>query len=369
MNRDKTIIKTSIIGICGNILLVAGKAVVGILASSISIIMDALNNLTDALSSIITIVGTAFANKKPDKKHPFGYGRIEFLTSTAIAVLIFVAGFMAVYESVVSLIRGEAPEYDVYSFIIISAAIVVKIVLGLFFRMRGKSVDSDALSASGLDALWDSVLSLGTLIGAVVSYLADIHLEGYIGILIGLFIIRSSIEVFKESLSKIIGERTDPELAADMIHDIGEQDGVLGVYDLIVNNYGVGRSIASVHIEVADSMTAKEIQVLERRIAGICYEKYHTIMTVGVYAQNAEGEYETAVKTAIMSIIAKYPDIIQSHGFYMDETSALISLDIVISFDCRDSEAIRSAVYREISEAYPEYHIALVVDHDFSISE
>ena len=162
MNREKQIIKTSFVGIFVNILLVGFKAFVGILASSIAIIMDAVNNLTDALSSLITIIGTKLAGKKPNKKHPYGYGRIEYLTSSLIAFIILFAGFTAIYESIKSLIDGQKPSYDTTSIIIISVAIVVKLLLGLYFRYVGKKVESDALKASGLDALFDSILSLST---------------------------------------------------------------------------------------------------------------------------------------------------------------------------------------------------------------
>ena len=161
-NREKAIVKTSFIGIIGNVILVAFKAFVGIIAGSISIIMDAVNNFTDALSSIITIAGTKLANKKADKKHPYGYGRIEYLTSTLIAMLILFAGSMAIYESIKSIIdhfqNGTMPNFATYSIIIIAVAILFKVGIGLFFRKRGKEYDSDALSASGIDALFDSIL-------------------------------------------------------------------------------------------------------------------------------------------------------------------------------------------------------------------
>ncbi|MBR1747364.1 MAG: cation transporter [Clostridia bacterium] len=369
MKRDGEIIKTSFVGIAGNILLVAGKIVVGLLASSISIITDAVNNLTDAMSSIVTIVGTKLSGKKPDKKHPYGHGRTEFITSALIAMIIFVAGALAIYESVVSLIDGEQPAYDVYSFVIVSLAIVVKIALGLYFRLRGNKLSSDALRASGTDALMDSILSFGTLVGALISYLTGVHLEGYIGIVIGLLIIKSSIDVFRESASKIIGERTDAAFAKNMVDDIAKVPGVLGVYDLIINNYGADRNIASVHVEVADDMTAKEIQAMERSIGYICYEKFGTIMTVGVYAKNDETEGQKMIKEKILSIVKDYPEILQTHGFYADEERRVISLDIVISFDCKTPDKTYKEVCEKVSAAYPDYTIQIVIDNDFSLSE
>lgn len=368
MNRDREIIKTSVVGIVGNVFLVIAKAIIGVIANSVSIITDAANNLTDAMSSIVTIVGTKLSGKRPDRKHPFGHGRIEFITSALIAMLIFVAGATAIFESISSIISKETPVYTVYSFIVVSVAVVAKIVLGIYFRMRGKKYGSDALRASGLDALMDSILSFGTLVGAIVSYTAGFHLEGYIGVIIGLLILKSAIDVFREAASKIIGERTDPELAASLIEDVLKNPKVYGVYDLILNNYGEDRNIGSLHVEVDDHMTAKEIQLLEREIAYLCYEKYHTVMTVGVYARNTESEYEAGIKKRVADIIAAYPDIIQTHGFYVDEKNKIISLDIIISFECRDPDGIYKEVHSKIAENFSDFTIQLVLDKDYALT-
>lgn len=369
MNRDKQIIRTSIVGIVGNVFLVIGKIIVGLFARSVSIITDAVNNLTDALSSIVTIIGTKISNKKPDKKHPYGHGRAEFITSSVIAMLIFVAGFMAIYESITTLIGGEEPSYSIYSFIIISLAIVVKIGLGLFFRARGKKANSDALRASGLDALLDSVLSLGTLVCAIVSYTTNVHLEGYVGIAIGLFIIKSAVDVFRESISKIIGERTDASFVKNMVEDIQRDERVYGVYDLIINNYGTDRNIGSVHVEVDDNMTAKDIQRLEREIGYVCYDKYHTIMTVGVYARNAETPFEKDAREKVVAAIGKYPEIIQTHGFFVDEEKKIMSVDVIVSFEAKDANVVCGCVKEDLMKLFPEFSVQVVLDRDFSVSD
>ena len=369
MDRNKVIVKTSVLGIIGNVLLVVAKIFVGVLAASVSIITDAVNNLTDALSSLVTVVGTKLSGRRPDRKHPYGHGRIEFITSSIIGVFIFVAGASAVYESIMSLINGDAPTYSVYSFIVISLAVIAKIGLGLYFRMQGKRVDSDALKASGIDALLDSILSFGTLVGAIVSYFWGLHLEGYIGIAIGLFIIKSSIDVYRESASKIIGERTEQALIDRISADIAKDEQVFGVYDLIINNYGADRNIGSVHVEVDDNLTAKEIQFLERRIAYLCYLKYHTIMTVGVYAKNVDTELNKTIKSEVYAILSEFPEIIQVHGFYVETEKKIISADVIISFDVRDAEKIYETAKSKIVAAFPDYTVELILDRDFSVSQ
>ena len=368
MNREKTIIQTSFIGIGGNILLVIGKAIVGFLAGSISIISDAINNLTDAISSLVTIIGTKLSNKNPNRKHPFGYGRIEYVTSSIIGLIIFIAGFLAIYESINSLINLEEPTYDNLSFIIVSSAILIKVILGLFFKYSGKKVKSDALSASGLDALLDAILSTGTLVAALVSRFGNVFLEGYIGILIGLFIIKSSISVLKEGVSKIIGERSDTKLISDIINCVSHVKGVHGVYDVILNNYGNDKYIGSLHVEIDDEMKAKDIQLLEREIAYLCYEKFNAIITVGIYARSNDIK-DKSIRDDVFSIIKKYPEIIQTHGFYVDDRRKIISLDIIISFEKKEAEETFKSVKTEIEKKYPSYDIHLILDNDFSVPE
>lgn len=370
--REKEIIKTSFIGIIGNFLLVAFKAFVGIIAGSISIIMDAINNFTDALSSIITIIGTKLANKKPNKKHPYGYGRIEYMTSTLIAMLILFAGFMAIYESIKSIIDyfkyGTMPQFEIYSIIIIAAAILIKVLIGLFFRYKGNKIDSDALKASGLDALFDSILSTATLIGIFVAKYANFYIEGYLGILIGLFIIKSGFEVLKEALSSMIGDRFDKEYVTEIKKAITSIDGVTDCYDLILNSYGHNKNIGSVHIGVSDELTAKEIQTIERNISGLLYSKYNTIMTVGVYAENLRDEFSKDVYNKIVNIVNKYEYVLQIHGFYIDKDTKLLNYDLVISFDDPNPNETINKIREETLKIIEGYQVIINYDQDFSLS-
>ena len=367
--REKGIFQTSLIGILGNFLLVGAKATIGFLASSISIIMDGLNNLTDALSSIITIIGTKLAGKKPDKQHPFGHGRIEYITSAVIGIIIIVAGVIAIYESIISIVdhfsTGTMPTYNNISFIIISIAILIKVTLGLIFRIRGKKYESDALKASGIDALFDSLLSLGTLVGALLATFANVYAEGYIGIIIGLFILKSGFGVIKEAVSHIIGSRFDEQLAKNIKEDIAKIKGVHGVYDLILNNYGYNKYIGSVHVGVKDELKAKEIQDIERAVAFLTYDKYHIIMTVGIYAENNSSPLATEMKTYALSLIKKEEYVQQLHGFYLDELRKFANFDLVISFDLEDPSPLLEKINKALVDKYPEYFFYINVDRDY----
>lgn len=372
-NREKTIIKTSFVGIIGNVFLVAFKAFVGIIAGSISIIMDAVNNFTDALSSIITIIGTKLSAKRADKKHPYGYGRIEYMTSTLIAVLILFAGGMAIYESIQSIIdhfqNGSMPSFETYSIIIIAVAIAAKIAIGLFFRKKGKKIESEALKASGIDALFDSILSTATLIGMIVAKFAGVYVEGYLGILIGLFILKSGFGVMKESLSSMIGDRFEREYVLAIKDEINKVDGVCGCYDLILNSYGHNKNIGSVHIGVSETLTAKEIQAIERKISMIMYAKYNTIMTVGIYAENESDEESKNKLRKILDVIGNYPTVLQIHGFYVNEAIKSINYDLVVSFDDADPEGTIKKIKEETELAIDGYTAFVQYDQDFSLSE
>ena len=366
MNREKKIIKTSFIGIGANVLLVIGKAIIGILAHSISIITDAVNNLSDALSSLITIIGTKLSTKKPDRKHPFGHGRVEYLTSLIIGILVLGAGVMAIYESIMALVNGTKAEYDVVSIVIISVAIVVKIAIGLYFRLVGKKFNSEPLKASGKDALFDAMLSVATIIGIITSIVWGINIEGWIGILIGIFIIRSAIEIIHDGVSLIIGERADTEFTNKIKAIVCSFKEVQGAYDLIVNNYGINKSIASIHVEVDDSLTAHDIHHLSRKIAEKVYLETGTIITIGIYAKNETNQEIKEIKSTILKMIKNNKDIRQLHGFYIDDDKLLITFDLVFDFKCPNSKEVMDELTKTLEEKYPNYKFAIVHDQDFS---
>lgn len=362
--RDHIIIRTSIIGIIINLILVGFKAAVGFFAGSIAIILDAVNNFTDAISSIITIIGTKLAHKAPDRNHPFGYGRIEYFSSVIVAVIILYAGITAVIESIEKVLHPTDTDYNLLSLIIIAVAVLVKLGLGLYFQKVGKSVNSTSLVASGKDALSDVLLSFATLVSAIFSYIWHIELGGYLGIIIGLFIVRTAVEIFRESLNSIIGERADPDLAEKLKNLINSFPKVQGTYDLSLHNYGPTTHIASAHIQVPHDMTAAEIHALTREITFAVYKKLGIIITIGIYAAN-HGRYQSIQET-ISTFAAAHPAIKQIHGFYVDRQAKKVYFDIVIDFTCLDKEALLREYYRALKKAHPAYSFNIILDADIS---
>ena len=366
MNREKVIVRTSLLGILANVLLVTGKAIVGLIANSVSIILDAINNLTDALSSTITIIGTKLAHKKPDAKHPYGHGRVEYITSLIIAIIVLITGGLAIYNAIDFIINPVETNYTTVTLIIVIVAILAKIGLGLYFKYMGKKTNSDALKGSGLDALFDAILTAGTLIGVLTSMIWGVNIEGYLGIVIGLFILKTGIDILRSSLSHIIGERLSKETSLGIKSLICAHKEVIGAFDLIVNNYGPERAIGSIHVEVRDDLTAKEIHTLSRQIAEEVYLQYGVIMTVGIYASNTSDEEYREIREYLMALVKEFPDIHQLHGFYIDKEKMTISFDIILDYKCPNVEQIKNELYERLKEKYPLYNYYVVIDNDFA---
>ena len=363
--RDKIIIKTSIIGIVSNILLATFKAIIGIIANSISIILDAVNNITDTLSSIITIIGTKLSNMKPNKKHPYGYGRIEYFSSIIIAIIILVAGILSIKESITKIIHIEKATYDIYAFILIITAIIAKYIISVYFKKVGNKVNSTSLIASGKDAFNDSLISISTLIGAIVSIVFNVSIEGYIGLLISIMILKTAYDVFKESASMILGSRADNELIKKLRKKINSFNEVQGVYDLIIHSYGPQKTFATAHIQVRNDFTAEDIHILTREIEYAVYFEFGITLTLGVYAANDKGEFGD-IKKDLNKIISKYKSVIQLHGFYVDKKNSNVYFDIIIDFDESDQESIMNKITEEIKELYPEYNYYVIIDSNFT---
>lgn len=366
-HRDAVIIRTSVIGIIANVLLVAFKAFIGLASNSIAIVMDAVNNISDAASSVITIVGTKLAGREPDKKHPFGYGRIEYLSAMIISVLVLYAGVTAFTESVKKILHPETPDYSVVSLVIVAVAVVVKILLGRYVKSVGEKVNSDSLVNSGEDATLDSIISAATLIAAVIYLIFHVSLEAWLGAMIAVVIIKSGIEMLRDTLSKILGERADAELAREIKKTIISHSKVSGVYDLVMHNYGPDSYNGSVHIEVPDTLSADDLDKLIRKISVDVYSKHDVILTaVGVYSVNTKDPEAIEVRERVRELVLGSQYVIQMHGFYVDRVEKTMRFDMVISFDAKDRSEVYRQVLAKVQNAFPDYMLQVTMDTDFS---
>ena len=366
-DRSRTVIRTGIIGIITNVLLAAFKAAVGILSSSISVILDAVNNISDAASSVITIAGTKLAGKEPDRKHPYGYGRVEYLSALVISVIVLYAGITSLIESVKKIIDPVTPDYSKVSLVIIAVAVLVKILLGTYTKKTGEKVNSDSLVNSGKDALLDSIISTSTLIAAFIFIFTGISVEAYLGAVISLVIIKSGVEMVRETISKLLGERAETALITAVKETVKSFDEVSGAYDLLLHNYGPDSYQASVHMEVSDKLTAGEIDVLTRKISDAVYRKHNVILTgVGIYAVNSTDADAIEAREKIREAVLKIDHVIQMHGFYMDNVNRVIRFDMVVSFDAESRRETGLKAEKAVNELYPDYKVYIALDFDFS---
>ena len=363
-DRDRLIVRTSIIGIITNVFLAAFKAAIGLLSHSIAVVLDAVNNLSDALSSLITIIGTKLSAKLPDKKHPLGYGRIEYLTALVVAAIVLYAGATSLVESVKKIIHPETADYSIVSLAIIAVAVGVKLLLGRYVKAQGKKANSAALEASGADASFDAVLSASVLLSAIIFLLFGVSLEAWVGVVISCFIIKSGIEMITETLDDILGKRADAELTGKIRSSVLEEDEVRGVYDIIVNNYGPNKNTCSLHIELPDVMTVDQVDVLTRRIQARVYKATGVIVTgVGVYAYNTKDDEAAAIRNRVMNLVLSHDWALQLHGFHADTAAKTLRFDVVMSFDIKPEEGL-ATLYGEVQSAFPDYTIHIVPDVD-----
>lgn len=364
--RESIILQTSFIGIVVNLLLAGFKAVVGFSTNSIAILMDALNNLSDVLSSVITVAGAKLAERNPDFEHPFGHGRYEYLSALVISIIIFYAGVTALVESVKKILEPEIPEYTTVSLVLLVVAVIVKIILGRYVKRKGKEADSGALIGSGSDALFDAVLSFSVLVAALIYLGCGVSLESYVGTVIACFILKSGFGMLRDTLNEILGERPDPLLVRQIKNLLVEEPEIRGAYDLMINNYGPGRNYASVHIELPDVMTVEQVDRLTHRIHKKIFQATGVHLSgVTVYSYNTRDPEAAQMRETVNQLVMKHPWALQVHGFYVDRTKKTMRFDVVVTFG-RDREPLIQELQQEITRLYPDYQVSVDIDRDIS---
>ena len=361
--REKKLTQTGITGILANIGLATGKAIVGLIAGAVSVVLDAINNLSDAISSVITIIGSKLSKKKPTEKQPYGFGRIEYFSTIIIAAIILATGVASCYEAVEKIIHPIDIEFSWVTAVVVGSAIVVKIALGLFTRRRGKKYNSESLVASGTDALMDSFISIATLISIGVSLIWQVNIDGWIGALISLFIVKAGIEMLLEAVSHVMGARPDAAITKAIKRDVNSIKGVRGAYDLVLHNYGPDQAMGSIHVEIDSRMNAEEIHILSMQIQSLIIERYHVLLTVGIYAidDNETDKYEQ-----IQGIVKSFEGALGCHGFFIDHEKKFISFDVLVDFTVTDKGKFITNIENKTKEIFEGYNVSINLDLNYS---
>ena len=362
--RERVIVRTSVVGIWANIFLAAFKAIVGISAHSIAIVLDAVNNLSDALSSIITITGAKLAGRAPDKGHPLGHGRYEYVGAFLIGIIILYAGIASAQESVKAILHPATPDYTPVGLLIVATALLVKIFLGLYVQKKGRETGSVSLTASGKDALMDAVVSAAVLIAAFLYLWKGISVEPWLAAAISVLIMKAGVDTLRETVERILGRRADSKLTKAIKQTISSFPGVYGAYDLILHDYGPSHTLAAVHIEVPDTWTAAEIDKVTREIQDRVWREHHVIMTaVGIYSRNTSDQAQ-AIRDEIRDVVMGHEGVIQVHGFYVDTEEKTIRFDVIIDFDAPDRQGLYEHLCGELRRKYPDYQLFITNDLD-----
>lgn len=329
--------------------------------------VDAVNNLADAASSSIIIIGTKLASKEPDKKHPFGYGRIEYLSAMVISVMILYVGTTSLVEAVKKIFNPIEPTYGPTTIIIVSLSFIVKLIIGHYFINIGQEVKSDSLVNSGKDSKLDALVSLSILLAAGIYVIFDLSLEAYLASIISLIIIKSAIDMLNKTISQLLGEQINPDLAREVIATVESFPQVEGASALVLNNYGPNDWNGSIDIGVPETYTAEQLDEIIRDIQLEVYYKHQIMLTaVGVYPINAINRRISTIKDQIKEIIYSHPYINGIHGLYVDEIDKEIRFDIIISLDAEDRLKVLQEVIKDVRNNFPAYKIEAFPNVDYT---
>lgn len=364
-NREKQIIKVSIIGIIVNLALAVIKFIIGSVSGSIAITSDAVNNFTDSSSSLITIIGTKVAQKKPNNKHPFGFGRVEYMTSMIIAITIIVTGVEMVKSSVKGILHPNAVSYNLLILIVLIVTVALKTFLGTFTEKQGRILDSGALIGSGKDAKNDALVSSITIVSALIDMNTKFSVDSYAGLLISIFILKAGIEVARSTVSKILGEKIDVHIKDKIYRIVESSKYVLGFHDLILNNYGPNKNFGSINIEIDYKRTVGEISPEIHRLQMQVYKETHVYIVFGVYGINTDSEISKEVCRILKEFKKNEPHCLGCHGVLSDEKDKKIFCDAILDFSC-DREGIKHRLEKMLKDRFSEYTIVVTIDSEFA---
>lgn len=364
-SRDGIIATTSGLGIAVNILIAAAKVIVGLLASSIAIVSEGVNNASDALTSVLTLVGTKLARKHPDSKHPFGYGRIEYLTSLVISILILVTGIEMLTSSVKLVFHPEELSISYLSLTIVAVSAVIKFFLGVYTIKMGKKAGSGALEAVGLDCRNDSFVSVVTILSAVVFLVFNRSIDAYAGIFTSLIIVKAGLEVLKDTISELLGRPGEKELATKMYNEILKTDGIIGAADMMLHNYGPDAYSGSVNIEIDHNKTVGEIYQFIHKLQLRIMHEYNVTMVFGIYAVDNDHEYIRELRKRIAQFVSSTEHVSSFHAVYLEPDTNLLYCDLIVDYDLRDWDMLEKHFKDYMKEFYPDKEITLTIETEF----
>ena len=363
--RSRIIRNTSILGIVANLLIAGVKVVLGVLTSSVAIVSEGVNNAGDVLTSVLTMVGTKLACRHPDAKHPFGYGRLEYLTALVIAVVIIVSGIEMLIESVKLIFRPEPLEVSYLALGIVAGSAVLKFALGLYTIAMGRKANSSALEAVGIDCRNDAFGSAITIVACITFLTTGFSIDAYAGIVISAFIVKSGVGILKGTVAEILGRPGDAELARRIYRRIRETKGVENAADMMLHNYGPDAWSGSVNVEMDHDLSVGEIYgILHALQLAIMHEERVT-MVFGVYAVDRDHEESKAVRNAVVNFVKQREHVKSFHAIYLEPGTNRIYCDLVVDYSLRDWEPLKTDFRDYMKSVFPDNEVVLTIETEF----
>ena len=364
-SREGVIVGTSILNVIINLFISLFKIVVGVISSSIAIISEGVNNATDTLTSLLTIIGSKLASKKADAKHPFGYGRIEYLIGLIIAVLILVSGFEVLKDSITRIFHPEELNISTFSLVILVVSAIIKYLMGVYTINNGKKISSLSLQGLGEECRNDSFVSLVTIAVTLIYLFSGLSLDAYAGVFTSFLIIKAGYELISQTISKILGESVSDELVAKLYSEIRNTKGILNAADMILHNYGPDAYTGSVNVEIDHNKTVGEIyDFLHRLQLKIMYE-YSVVMVFGVYAVDKDSKVSKQLHKQISEYVKEHEHIISYHAIYLDKEHDRIYCDLVVDYEVNDHEEVIKDFTEYLKKYYPDKQMVITIDTEF----
>ena len=366
--RERYGLLSGIVGILLNLLLSVGKFFAGLVTGSISITADAFNNLSDAGSSVVTLVGFRLAGQKADDDHPFGHGRIEYLAGLLVSLIILLVGFELGRSSLEKIVHPEKVAFPAVSLVILGVSIAVKLWMSFFNRRLSQKIHSAAMAATAADSLSDAVATSAVLLGAVVSRVSGVSIDGWVGVLVALFILRAGWGAARDTIDPLLGQTPDPELVKEIERTVLAHEAVVGIHDLVIHDYGPGRSMMSFHAEVpmnVDIMEAHDaIDHIERELM----QKFGIQTSVHMDPIATNDERVNAARARAAELVREIDPALTIHDFRMTDGPQYINLifDVVAPRSCAlDDEALKTAITRRLRAEDERYCAVIQVDHSY----
>ncbi|WP_122640770.1 MULTISPECIES: cation diffusion facilitator family transporter [unclassified Romboutsia] len=369
--RNKYVYFAGLIGVISNLILTIIKLGVGFITNSVSITADGFNNLSDMASSIITIIGVKLANRPPDKEHPFGHGRMEYLSALVVAFMVMIVGFQFVKSSIERIINPVEITFEFIPFILLLLSVLIKIWLSIFNKTIGNKINSNALKATSLDALGDVFTSSCVLISFVAARFTSIPIDGYVGLIVSAAILYAGFSLVKDTVSPLLGEAPDENMVKSITEGVLSYENIIGVHDLIIHNYGVGKCMASIHAEIPSNLDIVTIHNIIDRAEREISEKLNIYLVIHMDPMCIHCDKVKKEKDMVEKIISKYDYIKSMHDFRITEGEEEINLifDIVVDAsylkDKENEDKIKNNITEEIINLNPKYNCIITIDKEF----